>query len=149
MEHIEWWTLKCRILARETEGRWQPVDLYRGRQSDFGNFWRCQLWEECYQYNLLEDGCVWHNSACTLWSIGDSDWMHRLSMTQDVTDTRRSRKSFCQYRFGAMLCAWFGLDVLRLCVGNCSELINTLGEILWRCGCASESFDFCPIKCKY
>ena len=149
MEHIEWWTLKCRILVRETEGRRQLVDLYQGWRSDFGNLWRCQLWEEHYRYNLLEDSCVQHNSACTLQGVDDSDWMRHLSMPQDVTDTRQLRQSFHQYRFGAMLRAWFGLDILRLCVRNCSESINTLGEIPWQCGCVLESFDFCPIKCEY
>ena len=149
MESIEWWTLKCRILARESEGRRQLIDLYRGRWSDFSNFWCCQLWEECYQYDLLADGCVQHDSACTPRNVGDSDWTHCLSMTRNVTDTGRLRKSFHWYRFGAMLHAWFGLDVLRLCVRNRSESINTFGEIPWWCGCASESFDFCPIKCEY
>ena len=149
MECIEWWTLKCRILVKEMEGRWQLVDLYRGQRSDLGNFWCCQPWEEHYWYDLLEDSCVQHDSACTPWSIGNSDWMHRLLMTWDVTDTGWSCKSFCQYRFGAMLHAWFGLDVLRLCIGNRLESIDTLGEIPWWCGCVLESFDFCPIKCEY
>ena len=77
MERIEWWTLKCKILTRETEGRRQLVDLYRGLQSDFGNSWRCQPWEERYQYDSLEDGCVWHDSACTPRSIDDS-WLDAL-----------------------------------------------------------------------
>ena len=149
MKCIEWWTLKCRILVKDMEGRWQLVDLYQGWRSDFGNFWRCQLWEEHYRYDSLEVSCVRHDLACTPWSVGDSDWTHRLSMTRDVTDTGWSHKFFHRYRFGAMLHAWFGLDVIRLCVTNRSELIDKLGEIPWQCGCASESFNFCPIKCEY
>ena len=149
MERIEWWTLKCKILTRETEGRWQLVDLYQGLRSDFGNSWCCQPWEEHYRYDSLEDGCVRHNSACTPWSIDDSDWTRHLSMTRNVTDSGRLRQLFHRYRFGAVLRAWFVLDVLGLCVGNRSESIDTLGQISWRCGCVSESFDFCPIKCEY
>ena len=90
------------------EGRQQLVDLYQGQWSDFGNFWHCQPWEEHYQYDLLEDGCVRHNLACTPRSVGDFDWTRCLSMTRGITDTGQSHKYFHQYRFGAMLRAWFG-----------------------------------------
>ena len=60
------------------EDRQQLVDLYCGRWSDFGNLDICQLWEECYWYVSLQDGCVWHDLACILQNVGDSNWMHCL-----------------------------------------------------------------------
>ena len=60
---------------------------------------------------LVSRMTIW---LCTLQSVGDSDWMCCLSMTQDVTDTGWSCISFHQYRFRTMPCAWHGLDVIRL-----------------------------------